>query len=169
MRARMLVMILLLALVGCGYHLPGRDNNLPEDINAVFIEIFVNKTTEPFLENRVTNAVTRRFSRKRDLRIEKQRNQADAILSGQITSYTTRPISYDKNDEIKEYRSVMGVTASLSRADTGKIIWKGNVSWRETYPANINLSIQEDSEKAAIVEISDRLSDEIFSRMLEDF
>jgi outer membrane lipopolysaccharide assembly protein LptE/RlpB len=164
-----LILLSVLFLTSCGYHLPGRSDNLPEDVHSVFIEIFANQTTKPFLENRMTNAMTTRFARNRDLRIESKRGVADAILSGRITGYGSMAISYDSHDVITEYQSIMTVTARLSRADTGKTIWMGDVSWRESYPANINLTIQEDSEKIAIIEISQRLADEIFSRITEDF
>ncbi|PNU20034.1 hypothetical protein C2E25_09615 [Geothermobacter hydrogeniphilus] len=162
-------LLLCLLAAGCGYRFRGQGNSLPGGVHSVYIEMFVNRTTEPFLENRLTNAVTRRFARKREVEVAARRTGAEAILSGEITAYETEPISYDRNDKVTEYRSIMTVAVVLSRLDSGKTLWKGTLTWSEEYLADADKSVQDDRELAAEVQISDRLSDEILAHLLENF
>jgi outer membrane lipopolysaccharide assembly protein LptE/RlpB len=158
-----------LLLGGCGYHLPGRGAGLPAEVQTLYIELFSNRTTEPFLENRITDRVTDRFARKRSLRLVEKRDRADAILTGVVTSYLTTPISYDRRDVITEYRSTMTIAVTLRQTADDRVLWKGSVDWSEEYPASLDKSVQEDNEAAAIAGIVDRLSQELYFRIMENF
>jgi len=162
-------LLICLLVSACGYHFRGEGDSLPGSVHRVYIEMIDNRTTEPFLENRLTNAVSRRFARKREVDVTAQRTTAEAILSGRITGYATSPISYDRNDDVVEYRSTMKTAFTLSRARDGKTLWKGTLSWSEEYFADADKSVQDDRESAAVISISDRLSDELLSHLLENF
>ncbi len=164
-----LALVFCLLLTGCGYQFRGQGSSLPGNVHKVYIEMFSNGTTEPFLENRLTNAVSRRFARKREVDVTARKGSAEAVLTGTISGYDTTPISYDKNDDVLEYRSTLTFAAVLSRVDSGKTLWKGSLTWSEEYLANADKSIQDDSESAAVVQISDRLSDELLAHLLENF
>jgi outer membrane lipopolysaccharide assembly protein LptE/RlpB len=138
-------------------------------VHRVFIELFQNRTLQPLLENEITNAVTERLSRGRALTLVRGADQGDAVLSGMVTFYETVPISYDTQDDIVEYRSTMSIAAVLRRTGNGPVVWSGSVTWNEEYPANRDKALQEDNEAAAIAEISDRLADELYSRVVSNF
>ncbi len=91
------------------------------------------------------------------------------MLEGVISSYRTRAYSYDKNDDISEYRSTMVVNAKLRQVEDDRLLWQGQVSWDDEYPAADDKSLQEDFEQQAIEEISLRLAEELFYRLLDDF
>jgi outer membrane lipopolysaccharide assembly protein LptE/RlpB len=161
--------VALLLLTGCGYHFSGRGSNLPSEVQSIYIELFSNRTAEPFLENSITNSVIERFARKRALRPIEKRDIADAILSGVVVGYSTSPISYDRNDVITEYRSTMTINVALRQTADDRILWKGDLDWSEEYPASLDKSVQEDNEAAAIAVIVDRLAQELYYRILENF
>jgi outer membrane lipopolysaccharide assembly protein LptE/RlpB len=161
--------LLLMLTAGCGYHFQGRSAELPGGVDRVYVELLTNATYKPFLENDVTNAVVERFSRNPRVRIVEDRNRADAVLSGTITGYGRRALSYDQDDEIAEYRSKVRLEAVLRRADNAEVLWKGNVEWAEEYRASDDKTLQEDRENAAILAISQRLAEELYSRMIDNF
>lgn len=163
------LLLLLLFMGGCGYHVQGRKSHLPADIRSVLVELFVNRTLEPYLENEVTNAVSERFSRGRAFDLAAGADRAQAALSGIVTAYETRPISYNEQDAILEYRSTMTVDVVLRRTGSGEIVWKGAASWNEEYPANPDKAAQEDNEAAAIRVIAERIADELYSRLVDNF
>lgn len=169
MRSLGLLLVALLLLAGCGYHLPGRSSNLPPEVQNLYVELFSNRTAEPFLENRITDRVTDRFASTRTLGLVKTRERADAVLTGVVTGYTTSPISYDRSDVITEYRSIMTIAVTLRQTKDDRVLWKGSVDWSEEYPANLDKSAQEDNEAAAIEVIADRLSQELYFRITENF
>jgi len=169
MRGAILLPLVILLLSGCGYRLQGRVDTLPGDVRYLYVELFSNKTYEPFLENSVTNEVVERFARHRQLEIVEEPVRAEAILGGRIVKYKNSALSYDRNDKTAEYRSRMTVRAELRRADNGEVLWKGTVSWREDYSTSRDKTVQEDREQAAIQVVSERVADEIFSRVIDNF
>jgi outer membrane lipopolysaccharide assembly protein LptE/RlpB len=168
-RLLLVASLLLMLPVGCGYRLQGRNAELPGGVKTLYVELLANETYKPFLENEVTNAVVERFSRNPRVQIVEDRNRADAILSGTITSYGRRALSYDQDDDIAEYRAKMRLEAVLRRVDNAEALWKGDVEWAEEYLTSSDKTLQEDRENAAILAIGQRLADELYSRMIDNF
>jgi len=168
-RSVVLVVLLALLLSACGYRLQGRSDTLPGDVRSLYVELFRNDSYEPFLENAITNKVVERFARHDRLEIVEQPARAQGILGGRVVRYSNSAWSYDQDDRIAEYRSKMTVEAVLRRVDNGEVLWKGSVSWQEEYPVSSDKTLQDDREQAAIQEISQRLADELFSHMIDNF
>jgi outer membrane lipopolysaccharide assembly protein LptE/RlpB len=166
---RLAVVVLLLSLLGCGYHFPGTGGALPGDVKNVYLPLFVNRSSEPQLENLLGNELSRVFSRNANIELVEDQQQAEAILEGTISAYGSRALSYDKNDDISEYRATMTLNVKLRQLSDGRLLWQGDVSWADEYQAADDKSVQEDLEREAIEEISLRISEELLSRMLDDF
>jgi outer membrane lipopolysaccharide assembly protein LptE/RlpB len=138
-------------------------------VRSLYVELFRNESYEPFLENALTNEVVGRFSRHGRLEIVEQPAQAEGIIGGRIVGYSNSALSYNRDDQIAEYRSKMTVEAVLRRVGNGEVLWKGTVVWQEDYPVSSDKVVQDDREQAAIQEISQRLADELFSHMMDNF
>ncbi|MCA1796822.1 MAG: SPFH domain-containing protein [Geobacteraceae bacterium] len=67
---------------GCGYHLPGRGDAIPADVKKIFVEVMVNRTAEPFIENKLTSEVRAQFARRPGFEVVSKRSKSDAIISG---------------------------------------------------------------------------------------
>ncbi|TYP00142.1 outer membrane lipopolysaccharide assembly protein LptE/RlpB [Geothermobacter ehrlichii] len=159
----------LLLVAGCGYRLAGQGTSLPGGVKSLYIASFANKTAEPFLDTAISNALSRRFNRSRNLRVVAEENQAEAVLSGAVVGYSSRPLSYDRQDRVREYRSKMKVEGRLTSVSDGRILWQGSVGWQEDYAASDNLALQEDRERAAVEVLVERLADELYYRLMDDF
>jgi len=168
MRA-LLIFSLLLLLTGCGYHFPGKTGTLPGDVKLVQIPLFANRTAKPQLENKLSNRVSEVFARNKNITLVEQAAQADAVLEGVIRSYTAKALSYNKNDDISEYRASITVEAKLRQVKDGRLLWNGVLSWDESYIAADDKGRQSDLEDQAIDEIVLRLSEELLYRLLDDF
>jgi len=113
--ARALALGLLVAAVaGCGYSFRG---TLPEHIQTVAVPVFVNKTGEPKLGSVLTNGVLEAFSTNGRLRVVR-REDADAVLEGEVIGYSVVSISYDSNANVRQYR--LTVTMNLKLLDMKK-------------------------------------------------
>jgi len=169
MRRLLLLVPAALCLFACGYHFPGSASNLPPDVRSLHVELFTNRTVEPFLENRITSNVIDWFARKGPLHLVEDRSRADALLTGVVTGYSSEPISYNADDAITEYRSKMTIAATLRQSSDDRVLWKGSLNWTEEYPANRDKAVQEDNEAAAIDVIAARLAQELYFRITENF
>ncbi len=167
MKCFLILFLIPLALFGCGYTPVGLGPGI--GVKTLFIEPMDNRTAEPFLDSLVTNTLKERFGRDNRLILVKSRQDAEATLDGTVTSYSRRSVSYNQTDDIQEYRSTMKVEASLRRVSDGKILWKGNVVWTEESLNDSDRSSQEDNETAAIQEITERLAEQLYNRLQENF
>jgi outer membrane lipopolysaccharide assembly protein LptE/RlpB len=113
-RARALLLLLLLyvaGLGGCGYTVRG---TLPAHIQTIAVPIFRNRTQEPGVESLITRAVVEAFSTNGRLRVVRS-EQADAILDGEIIGYTIASVAFDRDANVRLYRLI--VTANLRLRD----------------------------------------------------
>ena len=95
--------VAILCLGACGYSFRG---TLPSHIHTVGVPIFLNRTQEPGVDSIITKAVVQEFSTDGRLRVVRPA-EADAILNGEIMSYSVTPIAYDQVLNIQIYRLVV--------------------------------------------------------------
>jgi len=166
---RIIGLILLVCLAGCGYHFPGQSGTLPGNVEKLYVQKFVNKTTEPSLENKLSSRIREVFARSSKISQVGSEEKAEAILHGTIQKYESRALSYDKNDDISVYRSAMTADVVLQRVGSKEILWEKTVKWSSDYRAAENKGTQEDFRQMAINDITLRLSEEILRQLFDDF
>jgi outer membrane lipopolysaccharide assembly protein LptE/RlpB len=109
-RAAALLSLLLPGLLGgCGYTVRG---TLPAHIQSIAVPIFRNRTQEPAVESLITRAVVEGFSTNGRLRVV-GREQADAVLDGEIIGYTVASIAFDRDSNVRLYRLIVTVNLRL--------------------------------------------------------
>jgi outer membrane lipopolysaccharide assembly protein LptE/RlpB len=168
MRCSLFVLILIL-LTGCGYRLAGESLTLPADVSILNVEMFENRTMEPYLENIMTKQVTRRLLLIPELKLIENQEKADAVISGKIVSYSVASSAYDRQNQVTQYRVTMSVEANLRRLSDGKILWRGNVVRFQYFSADPDLKRQDDLERIAQSLLSGRLAEDISSRLTDTF
>ncbi|WP_321371858.1 LptE family protein [uncultured Desulfuromusa sp.] len=161
-------LLLLFCLLGCGYHFPGQSGTLPGGVEKIYIPLFINKTSEPLLENKLTSRVSEVFSRHSKISQVEKQETAEAILQGTIRSYSSRALSYNSDDDIGEYRATMVVDVVL-KTEAEEPLWTGTVRWSEDYNSSSNKNAQNDMEQSAIDEMTVRMAEEILYKLLDDF
>lgn len=171
---RIALLIVLLTLIsalipGCGYHSIAQDGQAHFGEGAtVSIPIFSNKTYKPNLENVLLNDLISEFAKRNGLRVV-ERDESDYTLSGEVLTYGKLAISYTGYDIVKEYKATMTISATLRKNSNQKVVWKGQLSWSEDFPASSDIAIQQNSEDAAIQVICRRLAQQLYLRINEDF
>jgi len=166
---RYLAFIALGLLAGCGYHPAGKVTEFPGGIKTLHIKTFTNGTFQPFLEAFMTDRVIAEFAQEGLVTVVEDPEQADGEVSGEVSYYHTKAIAFDRHDQPTEYRSLMKVRATLRRLEDGRVFWKGEASWSQEYPADLNKEAQEINEEAAIRVICQDLAEELYEKMIENF
>lgn len=167
---RLLITALMFLLVaGCGYRLSDETLHLPDDASVLFIEMFENRTLEPYLENILTTHFTRRLLLLPDIHLIEKTADADAIVSGIILGYNVESSAYNEQNIVTQYRATMTVEAEFRRQADGKILWRGNLIRFQTFPADLDLKRQDDLERIAQDILSARLAEELSARLTETF
>jgi len=163
-----LTALLALTLVsGCGYR-PVVMRGPVAEANGVNVVLFANKSYRPGVEGLLARDLVDEFALRTGGRVLPG-DQADLELFGVILSYTTVPVSYTALDTIKEYKTVIGVQATLRERRTLKVLWKGDLTEEQVYPVNANIALQQNAEEAATAKICRRLSEVIWQKIGERF
>lgn len=151
-------------LVGCGY---STGSLLPSRLKTIYVDNFKNKieidkeVTEsarytlyrPGLENDVTNAVTNRFIFDGNLKIA-DGDEADLILTGELTDYRQDAIAYDtEEDDVEEYRIKIVVNIRLEDMYNNELMWEEfGFKGESTYRTTGRLAVSEDSAREEAIE-----------------
>ena len=161
--------ILFLIISSCGYRFSGRANELPSHIKAVAIPIFVNATQEPLIESVITNKVIQEFIGDGRLRVVDS-SKADAVLKGRIYAFSLAPLSFDRGNNVLEYRVVIQGELILEDVREKKIIWKEPALTQSAdYKVSSDISATRTAKERAIEEASKRFALDLVARVFEGF
>jgi len=162
-------------LSGCGYHLTGGTNTSSLIAGkTIAIPMCHSKSYRPNLEAVLTGSLVDEFALRSGGMVVAE-DVAELVLTGTIVSYTTVAVSYTSADKVREYRKTMKVDATLTEKRSEKVLWKGTLSADQDYPANIDpadpnsIALQQNSDEAALREISRKIAQQMFQKMSENF
>ena len=163
------------ALSGCGYHLTS-EAQAPSLIagKTIAIPMWRNKSYRMNLEAIMTGSLVDEFTLLRGGMVVSD-EAAELLLNGTIVNFTSTAVTYTSADLVREYRINMVVEATLTEKKSQKVLWKGTLSAGQDYPAlndpNLpnRIALQQNSEEAALREISRKIAQELYQKMSENF
>jgi Lipopolysaccharide-assembly len=121
---------------GCGYALAGRGSFLPAYIKTIGVPQFINRTTVFNLETLLTQKVRAEFIGRGKYQILPQNTGVDAVLSGEVTSVTIVPASFNATQLASRYAVTMIARIELRDLRENKILWENpSVFFRQEYEA----------------------------------
>jgi len=162
--------LVALMLSGCGYSLAGRGATLPEHIHRVGIPPFENQTARLDLDEIITSQVQQQFIAHGGYEVVPQREGVDALLQGEITNFSSRPVALDAEGRSTQI-SVM-ITSRVQFRDlvANKILFSSrNFVFRKEYQVASDAANYFDQEIEAIREASNDFAATLASSILEGF
>jgi outer membrane lipopolysaccharide assembly protein LptE/RlpB len=117
-------LLFLLAVTGCGYQFVGKGEEFPKDVHTVFIEPFVNRTKEVGLEREFTTALKSELHQKGYLQVVERPEEADAVLTGVLRSFSSRVVGVNRRAEALQYELVLVLDANLRRRSPDELLWR---------------------------------------------
>ncbi len=178
--AKLFLSLILLAgssvlLVGCGYTLAGRGNNIPEDVQKVFLAPLENETSRSQVEQILTDAISDELVTRRRFEVVNSGSEADAILKGKVLDFSVIPVTFDANGLADNFEITISADMVFQRTpgadgQEGAVIWKNaRYLFREDYPLEDGNSAFFDRENLAIEETSVRFAETLVTDLLEGF
>ena len=110
-------------LASCGYRLSGTGDLVPEGVTTISIPVFINGTSEPYIDIELTRAVVNEFLVDGRLNVVNL-ERAELALHGQITEYQATALSYTSQDYVDQYKIRIVVNARLEGQRSKKVIWQ---------------------------------------------
>lgn len=160
---------------GCGYSLAGRGSFLPESIKTIGVPLFTNSSQVFEIERRLTERVRSEFIGRGKYRVLPDTAGADAVLTGEITSVTLTPSSFNEEQLATRYAIVVTTKLEFKDVKANKVLWS-NPAWqfREEYEVT-NASESTDvnaffgQETNALDRIAQNFARSVVSAILEAF
>lgn len=119
-----LILICALILSSCGYSFQGGGSVLPPDVRRIQIPLAQNNSTEPGLDQVLTEAIVDRFERFGVITVVEEREEADAVLFTRILELRQDTATSTSNTDVAlQQQSTMLVSGELRRV-TGPVLWK---------------------------------------------
>lgn len=115
-------------LSGCAYTL---SSSLNQKYQTIHVAAFLNQSKEYDLQAPLTNALTRKFIAGGRLRVV-ERGGADLLIEGIILDYRQKGLTFDPDDEVTQYLTIVSAGVRLTDRQTGEVIWEDPLMAGET-------------------------------------
>jgi len=159
-------------LTGCGYHLVGTSSFLPDEFQTLFLKRFSNKTSWPDLGQRLDEALSREWVRRRRFQLSDSKADAQLMMEGTIQSVSMQPVKLDPRGRATEYQLTLVVSVRLLdiRGEEPKVLWEDKAfSRRTSYEVDVSSVNYFDRQVQAMEEVSDTLGKALVTAVLEGF
>ncbi len=152
-------------LGGCGYSFRG---NLPAHLRTIAVPVLRNRTSEPGVENFVTNALVEAFATNGRLRVVRG-EQADSILDGEVLGYEIQSIAFDPNANVRQYRLVLTLKLTYKDLRRDSVVFEGVLAERSDFRTAGQVSQTIGREEAAVRSAAVDIARAVVSRIVERF
>lgn len=161
-----------LLLTSCSYHFTSIDGIVPQGAKTIAIPVFINTTTEPYVDVEVTKAVVEEFLTDGRLKVVSE-DAADLVLRGRVTRFDLTPQAYTADTHVQSYNVGIGVSISIEDTKTQKLILKDAVFssvFTSSYAVTLgDISQTKIAKDAAMESACKNLASTLRSRVLEGF
>ncbi len=167
------LLVLSVLAGGCGYHLVGTGGSyLGPDLKTLYVSTFSNQTQWSDMGQRLTEAVTREWVRRRRFQLVDDKKKADLSLEGRIRSVVVSPVQFDDSGRASKYQ--MTLTASMAmydvRGEKPKLLWQDKAfSRRTSYGVDPRAADYFDRQMQAMDVVSEEYARSLVSTILEGF
>lgn len=161
----------VLGLSGCGYHVGGKADLLPQTIRTIAIPTFGNLTTRYKIGNRLGSAIGREFLTRTRYQIVADPNQADAVLRGSVVAFTAFPTVVDQvTSRAAGVQISVVLQVDLTDRATGKVLFsRPTMDVRERYEISIEQAQYFEESETAVERLSRDVARSIVTAVLSGF
>lgn len=156
---------------GCGYHVAGRSEILPQTIHTIAVTPFANKTIQYKLAQRLPADITREFIERTRYRVVTDPKTADAVLNGAVLNFVSYPIIADQSTgraTVVQCSAYLNIT--LTERATGKVLFtRPSLEVRERYEISVDPRAYFDESGAGMDRLALDVARDVVTSILEKF
>lgn len=157
-------------LGGCGYSLVGRASNIPPEVRAVHLAPFENATQRVNVDQILTRAVTDELVTRQRFSVVPTSEGSDAELTGKVTSFDVRPVTFDADRRATEYEITITAAVTLKQRDPERVLWGNDrYQFRDSYQLEASELGFLDRETPAIEATAKKFAETMVTDLLEGF
>lgn len=158
-------------ITGCGYHVAGRADTLPNTVRTIAIPPFANSTVSYRLTERLPAAIGREFLTRTRYRVSSTEDHADAVLTGNVVSVIAFPTLFDPaSGRASGVQMQVLLSVTLKERASGKVIFtRPALDFRQRYEISIDQRAFFDESSAAFERLNQDVARTVVSAVLENF
>lgn len=150
-RCRLLLpLILVWIMAGCGYHLTNLSTQRIAVGQTLWVPFIANESVSPTAQTILRRALYEECHALRGMVAADSEAVAQLYVKGRLVSYSSKVLSYNAADQVREYRLTLDVELELYRRGETVPLWKGMLQAFNDFPANSNLALQRNAEERAL-------------------
>lgn len=161
-RSAVLVLVILSFYAGCGFY--SFKGTIPAHLKSLRIDALENRTAEFNIDQDLDNALNNRLLQNRLLPLTSS-PEADSHIEGVITALEDVPSTFDKNENVLEYRLLLKGQVTWTDDTTNKPLYEKNFNEYGSYYSEIENAkltpdaqrTREDAKEEAIRKFVDRI------------
>ena len=159
----------LAVAAGCGYRLRGTGSSLPARIATMSVPMFKNRTTRFELDVKLTRAVIDELVARGRVSVAADPSAADAVLEGEITSFSATPIGFSGGNQADKYNITVTAKVTLKdRASAKALFTNPAFVYQQEYSVPPGTSF-EAVQSEAIDRIAEKFARSLVVSILEGF
>jgi outer membrane lipopolysaccharide assembly protein LptE/RlpB len=161
---------LCLTLVGCGYRLVGTASNIPPEIRSVHLEPLENRTSRVQVDQILTRALADELVTRQRFEVLSGSGGADGEISGSVTAFQVRPVSFDAEGRATEYEIAITAQVAFRQLSPDRVVWANDrYQFRESYRLEASELGYFDRETPAIEATARKFAETMVTDLLEGF
>jgi outer membrane lipopolysaccharide assembly protein LptE/RlpB len=178
---RVLLVITLTATLqsGCGYHVAGHSNSLPNSIHVIAVTALENKTTSYRIEQKLTSATVHEFLARTQYKIVSSAADGDAVMRGKVVSLEAVPLLLDTQTQSQPQTqtgraTTMLVTVkcevSLTEKATDKVLYHSeNFVFRNEYEISTDVPSFFEEQDPALDRLAQDFARKLVAAVIENY
>ena len=165
------LILLTVVLAGCGYHVAGHTDLMPQTVKTIAVSPFANPTTRYQIARMLPQDVSREFISRTRYQIVNDPAQADAVLRGVVNNYVAYPTVIDPTSgRATGVQVIVSLAVTLTERSTGKVLYQRNgFEFRNQYTISIDPQSYFDESGTAMARVSKDAAQSIVTAILENF
>lgn len=165
-----LAILALLLSTGCGYRLVGTASNIPPEIRRVYLAPLANQTARVEVDQILTRALADELVTRQRFEVLSGEEGADATISGAVTTFTVRPVSFDAEGRGTEYEIRITAQVVFQQLEPEAVIWQNDrYQFRDSYQLEASELGYFDRETPAIQAAAEKFAETMVTDLLEGF
>jgi outer membrane lipopolysaccharide assembly protein LptE/RlpB len=158
-------------MAACGYHVAGRGAALPAEWKTLAVPALVNKTTRFQIEQQLTEALVRELLARTSYRVVPDPAQADAVLTGEVSSIESNAVLFDTaTGRATTMLVTVKLKVRLSDRVTQKVHYRNdNFVFREQYEISTDVQSFFEEQQPALARLARDFAARLVSALLENF
>ena len=163
-----LLLLTLLFLNGCGYHLIGTGSTLPDHLKTLSIPVFTNSSTQPEIHRELTSSIINAFITDGRVKVARK-GKADMVMKGNLVHYELKTVSFNSNNFATGYIVILGVDVEVIDNIKNEPYLKQNLRTEWNYTADTDIVSLEAARLAALDEAYRVLGNRLVSLLINQF